>query len=134
MEKVEKFIKVFEKQQEIGALVYKNEKKRQALESLQAAGFLITADWRSVVLALNENKKVVFGLPKEFEKEVYDLLAQIIARPGIVEIIDKTEMKKFRADFLVEEARLLLLISEENLENAEKNYQILAKVGLVERQ
>ena len=91
-----------------------------------------------IAQALCRNEKVLIVLDNDLTKTnndlpYYNLIVQFSGSPGIIQHVNKETFKAKLYEFDTNVAKLLILVSENNLKQLEKKYPIRDKVGLIFR-
>ena len=120
---------------DIGLFVTKTEAGRKEVTAgAQVAGYLVAKNWREVLDNLKQNGKVYIACGPDLPKPLYDLLCQYEDRGGAVQIMDKETMKFLTVQYDAGKARLAIVITEEDLVQVQKAFDVLSRVGLTERE
>ena len=96
-------------------------------------GYRVAHDWKGVFNLLKENGKACIACGAELPKPLYDLICQYEDRGGAVQIMDKETMQFQTVQYDSHKTRLALVITEADLAQVQKSFDILSRVGLTER-
>ena len=132
--KTKNFLEYFNKQPELGLVIIENKENILDLkDTLDKSGFKEVLNELEILNNLNEGFSLYTTLSSSISKEMYDLIAQYNSRLGMIQIMDKTTMNLRSIEFDPNNTHLVLVVSGNDLEEIQKQFNILDKVGLTER-
>jgi hypothetical protein len=128
---IKKFLQMAASSKEASLMVAGNEKELDALESkISDFGFQETQNIREIFNAVKNGQRIYFILKNELGNNIYNILAQYPT--GQINAYDGKDNLIANPDY--QTGAVLILITEENLNQIEKNDKSLLKlVGLTWR-
>lgn len=102
------------------------------MELLRSLGINLAQSWRGVLHHLALNMPVAFLLDRSISQEEYDLILQYQEQQGLIQLTESRSGDLITIHCDPSKARLLLLVSDEELKTIEREYEIMSHVGIIE--
>ncbi|HPL77346.1 MAG TPA: hypothetical protein PK980_08380 [Paludibacteraceae bacterium] len=132
--KIKEYLSFFLKQSESGLLIFEKEKDLALAEKIITKnGLNQVKDGLDLMEMLADEKSVYLILGDAIDKENYDAISQYFSRKSAIQLMDKQSMTLKNVEFNPLVSRLLLLITEKDLNVLEKTHSIRNIVGLIQR-
>ena len=119
---------------EPGLFICQNsDQKEKFIEASKNAGFCIVETEKDLLKQISKSRRAVFLVQNNFTKTVFDIAVQFAGSIGLIQLMDRKEMKLQDLYFDKEDARLVFVGTEKEIANIQASFPFLDKVGLVER-